>query len=203
MKPPTVTEAILANRAKWKYRGQQRPEFAVDPREGQESVWDYPRPPAMVPDARHVVVTAPTEDESVVILADTVKSVKICETAGPPVFYIPPSDVNFEFLKELPGSSMCEWKGQARYWALNWKKKKKNDDDDDDDDDEELVAWDYPVPFPEYNSIAGYVSFYPGKLNCTIHGERVLPQPGPGFYGGWVTTEVVGPFKGEPGTEAW
>ena len=171
---------IQASRDKWEYRGQKRPPFAIEPGPGQESVWDYPRPPAIRPDSRQVIVQAPTG-----ILAQTNRSVRICETAGPPTFYIPPADINFDYLIEVQGSSMCEWKGHARYWALK-------------EQTSQVIGWDYPKPFPEFASIAGFLSFYPGRVSCTVDGEVVRPQPG-GFYGGWITNEIVGPVKGEPG----
>ncbi|MFT5197343.1 MAG: hypothetical protein ACI85U_004384 [Candidatus Promineifilaceae bacterium] len=177
-------DSLRANREKWTYRGQHRPPFAHEPGPGQESIWDYPRPPALVPDGRLVIVQSVAG-----MIAETHKAVRICETAGPPTFYIPPADINFDLLVEIAGTSMCEWKGQARYWALPAHVN-------------EVVGWDYPEPFPEFASIAGFLSFYPGRIRCTVDGEIVRPQPG-GFYGGWITAEIVGPFKGEPGTQSW
>ncbi|MFK7803403.1 MAG: DUF427 domain-containing protein [Anaerolineae bacterium] len=171
---------IQANRDKWEYRGQKRPSFAAEPGPGQESVWDYPRPPAIRPDKRLVIVQSPAGT-----IVRTQNAVRVCETAGPPAFYLPPADIYFEQLIEVAGTSMCEWKGEARYWALP-------------NNPSEVIGWDYPDPFPEFKSIAGYLSFYPAKVSCTVNGEAVRPQPG-GFYGGWITDEVVGPFKGEPG----
>jgi hypothetical protein len=90
----------------------------------------------------------------------------------------------------VPGQSFCEWKGRAVYWKL------LNDPDDI------AIAWSYPDPFPEFDKLRGHLCFYPGRIACFIDGERVLPQPGE-FYGGWVTSNIVGPFKGEPGTGHW
>ncbi len=178
--PEWLTQA----RNKWTNTGQARPSFAVEPGPGQESVWDYPRPPALVDDGRLVVVGDPDDP-----LASTRGALRVLETASPPTFYLPPADVKRDRLTPVAGSSMCEWKGQARYWA--------NVDRPD-----EVIAWDYPDPFGEFARLAGYVSFYPGRVRCTVDGEVVRPQPG-GFYGGWITDEIVGPVKGEPGTGGW
>jgi uncharacterized protein (DUF427 family) len=112
------------------------------------------------------------------------------ETASPPGFYLPSTDIRWDELVPAGGRSFCEWKGEARYWRLS-----SGAADDP-------VAWSYPDPTAPYEMLRGYVSFYPGRVVCRVEGERVQPQPGP-FYGGWVTKAVVGPFKGEPGTEHW
>jgi uncharacterized protein (DUF427 family) len=111
------------------------------------------------------------------------------ETASPPTFYLPPDDVHQHLLVAADGRSVCEWKGAARYWALP-----TNPD--------LPVAWNYPSPRPPFEKLKGFFSFYPGRVACFVDGERVEPQPG-GFYGGWITSDVVGPFKGEPGTGHW
>ncbi|MEM7436955.1 MAG: DUF427 domain-containing protein [Myxococcota bacterium] len=174
-------------RAKWRFRGDDRPEFALAPGPGQESVWDYPRPPRIVADPREVRVLY-----NDVPIADTRNALRVLETASPPVFYLPPSDVDTDRLRRERGSSLCEWKGAAAYWS--WVT----------DDGHALsnVAWSYPKPFPEFEAIRDYISFYPARVTCYVGSERVGPQPG-GFYGGWVTSDVVGPFKGEPGTGGW
>jgi uncharacterized protein (DUF427 family) len=169
----------------WRYRGQKRPDFAVRSEPGQESVWDYPRPPRIEPDGREVVVRF-GEDE----IARSGRAVRVLETASPPTFYLPPEDVNWNLLVPDPGSSSCEWKGRAAYWALA------------SNPEQGAVGWSYPEPTPAFRSILDHVSFYPGKVECFVGGERVRPQPGT-FYGGWVTSEIVGPFKGEPGTGDW
>ena len=173
-------------RAKWRFTGGERPNFATAPREGQESVWDYPRPPRLDPDARRVVVRA-----GPVVVADTRRAVRVLETASPPTFYLPPEDLATDLLREATGSSRCEWKGEARYWDVVLP-----------DERREACAWSYPDPFAEFASIRDYVSFYPARLECFVDDARVAPQPGR-FYGGWVTPELVGPFKGEPGSEGW
>ena len=170
----------------WQYRGQKRPPFAEEPRPGQESVWDYPRPPAIVVDQRRVEVRLGN-----LIIADSQQSYRILETSSPPTFYIPPHSVRLEFLEPFRGSSICEWKGAARYWALR-----------DPRGSQRSIAWCYPAPDPPFEAIAGHFSFYPSLVECFVDGERVRPQPGE-FYGGWVTCEIVGPYKGEPGTGHW
>jgi len=170
---------------KWEYLGQKRPPFAAEPAVGQESVWDYPRPPLAKASQRLVVVSAGR-----MILAQSARTIRVMETAGPPVFYIPEDDVNRELLLAAQGSSVCEWKGIAQYWALA------------SDSKQEPVAWSYEKPLPEFTLLRGAFSFYPGRVDCSVDGERVWPQPGR-FYGGWITDDVSGPFKGEPGTEHW
>lgn len=169
----------------WSHRGQRRPTFAREPGPGQESVWDYPRPPRISDDARHVTVLVGGRT-----LADTRAAVRVCETASPPTFYLPAVDVALELLTEVSARTFCEWKGEARYFALAG------------DVDETPVAWDYPHPSPAFARLAGHLAFYPSALECFVDGERVRPQPGR-FYGGWITDDVVGPFKGEPGTGRW
>ena len=168
----------------WTNTGAVRPPFAVEPRPGQESVWDYPRPPVIVDDTRHVVVGDPAHP-----IVDTRRAVRVLETASPPTFYLPPDDTVRERLVQVDGRSFCEWKGEARYWALA-------------DDRTTPVAWDYATPSPAFTRIAGWLSFYPGRIACVVDDERVRAQAG-GFYGGWVTDDVVGPFKGDPGTGGW
>jgi uncharacterized protein (DUF427 family) len=177
---------IRAARSKWHYRGQERPPWAQPPSPGQESVWDYPRPPCLMPDHRRVIVCVQGK-----VLADSSSTLRIVETASPPTFYFPPGDVEVSRLVPTDTSSVCEWKGTAQYWAL--KGAEKNG---------EPVAWVYAHPYHEFESIAGYFSFYPGCLECYVGQERVRPQPG-GFYGGWVTKEIIGPFKGPSGTAQW
>jgi len=177
---------IEASRAKWKYRGQERPPFALAPQAGQESVWDYPRPPRLTPDAREVIVRF-----GAVEIARSNQCIRVLETASPPTVYIPPASLNMNALEKAAGTSFCEWKGAADYWTVLVSGRKL-----------ERAGWSYPDPLPGFEAIRGYLSFYPAVLECFVAGIRVLPQPGK-FYGGWVTPELVGPFKGEPGSEAW
>jgi len=170
----------------WTYTGNKRPPFADEPKKGEESVWDYPRPPITDPDSRHILVKAEG-----VTLAETDHAVRVLETASPPTFYIPPDDVRTEFLEKASGTSFCEWKGRASYWnvTVNGQKIAK-------------AAWSYHNPSERFKKIDGYFSFYPALVDCYVDGENVIPQPG-SFYGGWVTSEIVGPMKGEPGTGGW
>ncbi len=170
----------------WAHRGAGRPPFAVIPDPGQESVWDYPRPPRLALDDRDVVVKF-----GPLVVATTRRAIRVLETASPPTFYLPWSDVVPGLLEATAGTSWCEWKGEARYWTLVVAGRRL-----------ERVAWSYPAPQPGFAAIREHVAFYASRLDCFVAGERVRPQPG-AFYGGWITAEVVGPFKGEPGTAGW
>lgn len=169
----------------WKFNGQARPGFAIAPGPGQESVWDYPRPPRIVPDVRCVEVRA-----GGALIARTTSALRVLETASPPTLYLPARDVDCGRLVRVTGASHCEWKGRAGYWALA------------DDPARRPVGWSYEHPTPEFAAIGGALSFYPALVECTVDGERVRPQPG-GFYGGWMTDAIVGPVKGDPGTGHW
>lgn len=168
----------------WHNTGQSRPDFAIKPGPGQESVWDYPRPPDLRADSRLVeVLSGETR------IARTRESFRLCETASPPTFYLKPGDVEMHLLVPTDGASICEWKGAASYYALA-------------SDPGTAVAWSYARPRSRYDKLKDYVAFYPGRLQCFVDGEAVQPQPGR-FYGGWITSDVVGPFKGNPGTGHW
>jgi len=159
----------------------------VAPGPGQESVWDYPRPPALEPSKKRVVVRI-----GATVIADSTSAWRVMETSHPPTWYLPRTDVNERYLRRSGArSSVCEWKGAATYWDVVT-----------DDGAIESVGWSYESPTPRFVPITGYVSFMPGQVECVIDGERVQPQAG-GFYGGWITADVVGPFKGEPGTWGW
>lgn len=159
----------------------------IEPGAGQESVWDYPRPPRVEEVAKRVQVVF-----NGVLIADTVRAKRVLETSHPPVYYIPPEDVRLEYLVEAGGGSVCEWKGRATYHTVAVGDRRA-----------ERAAWSYPEPWAGYESIRDHLAFYAGPMDaCTVDGERVEPQPG-GFYGGWITADVVGPFKGGPGTMGW
>jgi uncharacterized protein (DUF427 family) len=148
-------------------------------------VWDYPRPPVLgKSDALVEVINGSTP------LASTRSALRVLETASPPTFYLPPECIEWDQLARASGSSFCEWKGAATYWSLV------------DDPTGRMVAWSYESPSEAFAAISGHISFYPALVPCFVDGERVRPQPG-GFYGGWITDSVVGPFKGEPGTGHW
>ena len=169
----------------WRFRGHKRPAFAEEPGPGQESVWDYPRPPSLRPDSRRVEVRT-----GEVLLARSAGAVRVCETASPPTFYLPPGDVATDRLAPANDRSFCEWKGVAMYWTLA------------DGSAPRPVAWSYPEPTATFRSLAGHLCFYPGRVDCFVDGERVRAQQGE-FYGGWITPEITGPFKGDPGTGGW
>jgi uncharacterized protein (DUF427 family) len=167
--------------------GWGRPVEIQVPGPGQESVWDYPRPPRVEPVARRIRV-----EFGGIVLAETDAAFRVLETASPPVYYLPPADVRTEYLEPSPRSTVCEWKGVANYRSVRVGDRFVED-----------VAWSYPEPNPGYEAICDYLAFYAGKMDaCYVGGVRVTPQPGR-FYGGWITPDVVGPFKGEPGTEMW
>ncbi len=126
------------------------------------------------------------------VVAETSRASRVLETSHPPVYYIPLDDVRQDLLSPSSQSSFCEYKGAARYYTLTVGDRVVTD-----------AAWFYPDPSPGYESIRDQVAFYPGRVDeCTVDDERVLPQAG-GFYGGWITSEVDGPFKGDPGTRGW
>ena len=162
----------------------ERPAIAIEPGPAQESVWDYPRPPAIKRDSRTIEVRDGTS-----VLAWTASSYKVMETASPPTFYVPMANVKLGLLARMEIRTYCEWKGSASYWALARCP-------------DEPVAWSYERPRPGFNVIRGVIAFYPGRVACFLDGERVKAQAG-SFYGGWITPEDVGPFKGEPGTGHW
>ena len=183
---PADTTAQARARAMWRHVGRERPPFAQTPAPGQESVWDYPRPPRLEVDTREVLVMAgPVE------IARTRRALRLLETASPPTFYLPPEDVQMALLRPAQGASFCEWKGEARYWSVcvgsQWL---------------EAVAWSYAQPLAGFERLREHIAFYPSKLECFVAGVRALPQPGR-FYAGWVTPELVGPFKGEAGSGGW
>lgn len=159
----------------------------IQPEPGQESVWDYPRPPRLEDTSKQIQIIF-----NGVEIANTRNAKRVLETSHPPVYYIPPSDIKMEYLVKAPGSSFCEWKGRAGYYTLVVGDKQA-----------ENVAWFYPDPTPTFATIKDYVAFYAHVMDaCYVDGEKVQPQPG-NFYGGWITSDIVGPFKGSPGTWGW
>lgn len=159
----------------------------IEPGPGQESVWDYPRPPRAEPvDERVRIRFAGTT------IADTSRAVRVLETSHPPTVYIPPDDVRSEYLEAEARRSFCEFKGSARYWSVVVGGARA-----------EHAAWSYPDPTPEFESLREHLAFYPSKMDeCFVGDERVEAQEGD-FYGGWITSKIVGPFKGPPGTWGW
>jgi uncharacterized protein (DUF427 family) len=160
---------------------------AGGPEAGRECVWDYPRPPRLEPTGKHIRIECRG-----VTLADTRSAFRVLETSHPPVFYIPPRDVAMEYLVKAPGGSYCEWKGRAAYYSVVVG-----------DTRLERVAWYYADPTPTFREIRNHVAFYPEPMDgCFVDDERVAPQPGD-FYGGWITSNLMGPFKGGAGTRGW
>jgi len=152
-----------------------------------ESVWSYPRPPLLESEERPVAVRLGAET-----IAASERALRVCETAGAPVVYLPVEDIAPEALRPAAGrGSFCEWKGAASYF-----------DAVAGDHVVEHAAWTYATPSPGFEALAGHLSFYPGLVDCRLDDELVRPQPG-GFYGGWITDEITGPIKGEPGSEGW
>lgn len=159
----------------------------VEPGPGQESVWDYPRPPRVERSTRLVRVEFGGE-----LVAETREALRVLETAGAPAWYVPPEDVREDMLIPVARRTFCEWKGTAHYFDLRAGGHLAA-----------AAAWSYPEPAAGYESIRDHVAFYAGRVDAAyVDGERVMPQPG-GFYGGWITSDVVGPFKGEPGSDGW
>ncbi len=159
----------------------------IEPGPGQESVWDYPRPPRLEDSSQRLRVIF-----NGVTIADTTGGKRVLETSHPPVYYIPPEDIRMEYLEHLSRSTYCEWKGQAGYYTVVVEGKRA-----------EGSAWFYPNPTPSFAAIKGYVAFYAEPMDaCFVDDEQVQPQPG-NFYGGWITSAIVGPFKGGMGTWGW
>ncbi len=159
----------------------------IKPKQGQESVWAYPRPPKLERVSELVEVIF--NDRKI---ASTTKAWRVLETSHPPTIYIPREDVDLNVLVLSTRQTYCEWKGTGRYYHLQ-------------DDGLEVMnaAWFYDNPKAAFLSIKNHLSFYPSKVNsCYIGGEQVKAQEGD-FYGGWITSKIVGPFKGGPKTFGW
>ena len=154
-----------------------------------ESVWDYPRPPSVEPSAKRVRVML-----GGAVIADTARSHRVLETSHPPVYYVPIEDVSPGLLEPSSGrGSFCEWKGDASYFDVVGGDGRRA----------ERAAWTYLDPSPGFEAIRSSIAFYPGLMDeCTLDGEIVEPQEG-GFYGGWITGDITGPFKGGAGTRGW
>ncbi|NJR66026.1 MAG: DUF427 domain-containing protein [Leptolyngbyaceae cyanobacterium CRU_2_3] len=154
---------------------------------GQESVWDYPRPPRLEDSTKHVQIIFNT-----VKIADTQRAKRVLETSHPPVYYVPLEDIGQEYLIRTLRTTFCEWKGQAGYYTIQVG-----------DRVAENAGWFYSNPTPDFAAIQDYVAFYPSRMDaCYVDGEQVTAQPGD-FYGGWITREIIGPFKGTKGSWGW
>ena len=161
-----------------------RPETPVP---GQESVWEYPRPAIAQRSDRHIRI-----EHGGIVVADTMAAVRTLETSHPPSWYIPPDAITPGLIRPSARRSFCEWKGEARYWHVDVGGRTFAD-----------VAWSYPDPTAAFAMLRDHVAFYAGPFDaCTVDGEQVRPQPG-GFYGGWITNDLAGPFKGLPGSMGW
>jgi len=159
----------------------------IPPGPGQESVWDFPRPPAVETVSQRIRVVL-----SGVTVADSTAALRVLETSHPPNYYLPPGDVDADRLVAGDRRSFCEFKGLARYWSVVVGDRSEVD-----------AAWSYPEPSPGYAALTGHIAFYSAPMDqCWVGDELARPQPG-GFYGGWVTAAVVGPFKGGPGSRNW
>ncbi len=159
----------------------------IKPQPGQESVWDYPRPPVAEATTKHIRILT-----GGITLASTNRSVRVLETSHPPVYYLPMADIRMEYLTVHSQQSFCEFKGAARYYNIQVGNKEI-----------QQAGWYYPNPNERFALLKDHVAFYPQLMDaCYVNDELVQPQPG-GFYGGWITSDVVGPFKGGPGTWGW
>ncbi len=154
---------------------------------GQESVWAYPRPAIAEPTGARITI-----EHAGTIVADTRSAVRTLETSHPPSYYIPPADIAPGVLRRAAGSSFCEWKGAAAYWDVVIG-----------DLVIPRVGWSYPSPTSPFAMLRDHVAFYAAPFDrCSVDGETVTPQPGE-FYGGWITSDLAGPFKGVPGSRFW
>jgi uncharacterized protein (DUF427 family) len=166
---------------------RDRPESIERPGPGEESVWDYPRPPVVEPVSQRIRV-----EFGAATIADTRRALRVIETASPPTYYIPAEDVRMEFLVRHEATTFSEWKGVARYWSIRVGARQA-----------ERAAWTYPRPEQGFEAIRDHVAFYAGRVDdCRVGDEIVIPQPGD-YFGGWITSKIRGPFKGGPGTGNW
>lgn len=193
MQPPPGPSALMATVTAWRARERRRPTAAeiVRPGPGQESVWGYPRPPKVTAEPRLIQVVFNGRT-----IVETRRAKRVVETSGAPVYYVPLADVACGVLASTTDWSICEWKGTARYFDVTVAPLTA-----------ERAAWHYPDPLDDlgqgYTALRVHVAFYASAMGaCFIGGERVHPQSGD-YYGGWVTSDVVGPFKGDAGSEDW
>lgn len=159
----------------------------IQPQPGQESVWDYPRPPRLESSSQHIQIIF-----NQITLVDSHHTYRVLETSHPPVYYIPPEDIQMQYLHQTNRQSYCEWKGIANYYTIEIGDRQEID-----------VAWFYPNPTEQFSEIKNTIAFYPSRMDaCFVDGEQVQPQPGD-FYGGWITKNIVGPFKGTVDSWGW
>ena len=159
----------------------------IQPGPGQESVWDYPRPPRVEDSTKHIQVIL-----NGVVIANTSRAKRVLETSHPPVYYIPPEDMQMQYFRPTPHTTFCEFKGAASYYTITVGDRTISNG-----------AWYYAHPTHPYEALQGYIALYPGKMDaCTVDGEQIQAQEGD-FYGGWITDEIIGPFKGGTCTWGW
>ena len=163
------------------------PPQRITPQPGQESVWDYPRPPRLEKVNNRIRIVF--NDRTIV---DTTAAYRVLETSHPPMYYLPPADIQSQYLQATTRGSFCEWKGNALYYNVVVDNRRI-----------ENAAWAYPTPTKNFEPISNYLAFYARFMDaCYVDDELVTPQPGE-FYGGWITNNIVGPFKGTPGSWGW
>lgn len=159
----------------------------IQPGPGEESVWDYPRPPHIEDFTGHISVLFNSR-----VIADTREAKRVLETSHPPVYYLPPHDVQIHYLIKSSMTTWCEFKGMAHYYTVIVEGREAKN-----------AAWYYPDPTPEFSALKNYIAFYPALMDsCEVNGEKAKAQAGD-FYGGWITKNIVGPFKGAAGTRGW
>ena len=152
-----------------------------------ESVWDYPRPPRVEACARRAAVEFGDE-----VIAESERALRVLETSQAPAIYFPPEDVRMDLLEAVDKRTFCEWKGVASYYDIVFGDRRS-----------EAAAWSYPEPVETYEELRGQVAFYPQRVDRCVLGEHVVEPNGGDFYGGWITPDVEGPFKGVPGSASW
>lgn len=178
---------VLRARSRWRFDGRERPGWAAEPGPGQASVWDFPRPPCIEVELRRVRV-----EHGGGVVAESCAALRVLETAGAPTLYLPRADVDWSLLVPSAAESFCEWKGRACHFDVRVGDRVSPD-----------AAWGYPDSYPEFQRLQDRVAFHPARLDaCWLGDVRATPQPG-GYYGGWVTPDLAGPFKGGPGSAAW
>ncbi len=157
------------------------------PLPGQESVWDYPCPPRIEPTNKSIRIVFNGET-----IAQTTRAIRVLETSHPPAYYISAADIRMEYFSSTSRSTFCEFKGAASYWSIHLNGRTS-----------ENCAWSYRQPSDGYKAIQNHLAFYPSKMDaCYVNDELVQAQEGD-FYGGWITQDIVGPFKGGAGTWGW
>lgn len=162
-------------------------ESLIKPELHQESVWDYPRPPRLETCHRRIRIVVDG-----IVIADSTQTKRLLETSHPPVYYIPPEDIRMDLMIENEHHSYCEWKGKASYYSIRLA-----------DRIIQNAAWCYHSPDARYDVIKHHLAFYPSRVDeCFVDDEKVEAQPGD-FYGGWITSNIIGPFKGAPGSWGW